>query len=75
MAYFTSIESQKDRDLNRAIPWITNVLLSPDDPAPIGMAFHLGPNGAGRPLWKLNIDGIWVEGRFAIVDREFRPEK
>ena len=43
MAYFTSIESQKDRDLNRAIPWITNVLLSPDDPAPIGMAFHLGP--------------------------------
>ena len=74
MSYFAGIETQKDRDLNRAIPGLKDVLRSPDDPMPIGVAFRLGPNGIGRQLWKLNIDGIWVEGRFAIVDREFRPE-
>ena len=44
MAYFAGIESQKDRDLNRAIPGLRDVLLSPDDPMPIGVAFRLGPN-------------------------------
>ena len=71
MSYFAGIEDQKDRDLNRTIPSLKNVLLSLDDPTPIGVAFPLRPNGAGRLLWRLNIDGIWVGGRFAIIKRMF----
>ena len=73
MTYFAGTESQKDRDLNRAAPGLMDVLLSPDEPMPIGVAFSLGPNDAGQPLWKLNIDGTWVEGRFVILRREFVP--
>ena len=73
MAYFAGMENQKDRNLNRAIPGLMDVVRSPDDPMPIGVAFSLGPNGAGRLLWRLNIDGIWVDGRFAMIDRKFVP--
>jgi hypothetical protein len=73
MAYFAGIENRKDRDLNRAIPGLKDVLRSLADPMPFGVAFPLGPNGAGRPLWRLNIDGTWVVGRFVIIGREFRP--
>ena len=73
MAYFAGMENQKDRDLNRAIPGLKDVVQSPYDPMPIGVAFSLGPNGAGRLLWRLNIDGIWVDGRFAIIKRKFVP--
>ena len=74
MSYFAGIENQKDRDLNRAIPGLKDVLLSLDDPSPIGVAFSLGANDAGRPLWRLNIDGTWVKGRFVIVGRRFVRE-
>ena len=48
MAYFAGIETRKDRDLNRAIPGLRDVLLSPNNPTPIGVAFSLGPDAPGR---------------------------
>ena len=71
MTYFAGIENEEDRGLDRAIPGLVDVLRSPDDPMPIGVAFSMGPNRCGRPSWRLNIDGKWVEGRFVIVGRMF----
>lgn len=73
MPYFASFDRKQDRHLNRAFPGLVDVLPNLTESSPIGVAFPLGPNAAGRHLWKLNIDGIWVEGSFVLYRRTFKP--
>jgi hypothetical protein len=73
ISYFVNIGPAQGPYLDRDVPGLIDVLLEPKDAMPIGVAFSLGPNADGVPLWKLNIDGGWVPGRYVVVDREFRP--
>jgi hypothetical protein len=73
MPYFVNIGPVQGPYLDRDVPVVTDVLLARNDLVPIGIAYYLGLNADGVSLWKLNINGEWVPGRYVVVDREFRP--
>ena len=75
MPYFANIDRKKDRHPDRELPGLVEVLPTPDELKPFGVAVSQGPNRAGSLLWRLNIDGKWVEGRFVLISREFVPAK
>jgi hypothetical protein len=57
------------------IPGSLGILDAPDHPMPIGLASGVGWDGDGLAVWRLTIKGVEVPGRWAIIDREFRPVK
>ena len=71
MSYLAGIDREQDRHRNRAFPGLVDVLPTLGESRPIGVPFSQGTNRAGSLLWRLNIDGDWVEGRFVLVKREF----
>jgi hypothetical protein len=54
-------------------PGSIGVLGSPDNHTPIGMASCRGWDDQGRAVWTLTVRGQLLEGRWVIIDREFRP--
>jgi hypothetical protein len=40
---------------------------------PIGIASEVGRTDEGVAIWRLDVHGVEVPGRWIIVDREFRP--
>jgi hypothetical protein len=55
------------------LPGSIGVLEAPDNAMPIGMASCIGWDLDGLAVWRLTIGGQEIEGRFVIIDREFRP--
>jgi hypothetical protein len=53
-------------------PGSIGVLESPTNHMPIGMASCRGWDDQGRAVWTLTIGGQPLEGRWVIIDREFK---
>jgi hypothetical protein len=56
----------------RDVPGSIGVLESPDNAMPIGQADCLTWDENDLAVWKLNIGGHRIEGRWMIIDREFK---
>jgi hypothetical protein len=64
--------SQRGPVRYRDIPGSIGVLESPDNRMPIGEAHCKTWDENGLAVWVLRVRGQPVEGRWVIVDREFR---
>jgi hypothetical protein len=70
--YFANI-SQCGPIRYRDVPGSIGVLESPDNFMPIGQADCVTWDGNGRAVWGLTIGGQPIEGRYVILDRQFKP--
>ena len=43
--------------------------------SPVGIAFRLGSDPAGVAVWRLNVRGADLGGRWIVIDRRFVPER
>ena len=74
MPYFANIGPAKGPVMHRdRPPGSIGVLESPTNHMPIGMASCRGWDGQGRAVWTLTVGRQPLEGRWVIIDREFRP--
>jgi hypothetical protein len=72
MPYFANI-SQRGPVKYRDVPGSISVLEAPDHPMPIGQVSCKTWDENGLAVWTLSIGGNPIEGRWVIVDQEFRP--
>ena len=72
MPYFANIK-QRGPMKYRDVPGSIGVLESMDNPMPIGQANCMTWDENGLAVWELSIAGQPIEGRWVIIDREFRP--
>jgi hypothetical protein len=72
MPYFANIK-QTGPLKYRDVPGSIGILESADNAMPIGQADCVTWDESGLAVWRLNIGGQPIEGRWIIVDREFRP--
>jgi hypothetical protein len=70
MSYFTNI-SRKGKVPYGKFPFAINVLESPSNHVPIGMAFSATATDAGLAVWRLTVHGVKVRGRYVVIDGEF----
>ena len=75
MNYYTTAGPESGPILWRHDHAVLGVLASPDDPRPIGMAVPVARAENGLALWKLDVRGGVVPGRWIVLDREFWPEE
>jgi hypothetical protein len=73
--YFTNAGPERGPVRYHHLPSAIGVLAAPDRHMPIGMAFEIGRTADGLAVWRLVIDGDDIQGRWVIVDREFRPAR
>jgi hypothetical protein len=71
--YYTNVGPEQGPCLARGVPMIIDVLASPADPAPIGMALSTTPYGIVVTRWRLTIHDVELPGLWVVIDREFRP--
>ena len=50
-----------------------DVLEGFDDGSPVGTASRLGTDAAGLAVWRLNVRGADLGGRWIVIDRRFVP--
>jgi hypothetical protein len=55
------------------LPGSIGVLEAPDNQMPIGQANCKTWDQTGLAVWTLTIGGQQTEGRWVIIDRQFRP--
>jgi hypothetical protein len=72
MRYFAGI-SQTGPIKYGKLPGSIGVLESPDNAMPIGQTNCKTWDQNGLAVWVLSIGGQPIEGRWVIIDREFRP--
>lgn len=53
------------------VPFSVGVLESPSDKMPVGAAHPMGRSNEGLELWRVEVGGHELPGRFVIVDRVF----
>ena len=70
MDYFTNA-SRSGRVRCGQLPGSIGVLEAPDKPMPIGMASEIGRTEGGMAVWRLNVHGADVPGRWVIIDGRF----
>ena len=51
-----------------------DVLGEIEDASPVGTASRLGSDPAGLAVWRLNVHGADLGGRWIVIDRQFVPE-
>ena len=52
-----------------------NVLEDFDESSPVGTASRLGSDQAGLAVWRLNVRGAELGGRWIVMDRHFVPAR
>ena len=57
----------------RDLPGSLGVLSARDQHLPVGQADCLGPDQDGNAIFTLRVEGQAIEGRWLLIDREFRP--
>jgi hypothetical protein len=72
MEYFTNASGPGPVRYGQ-LPGCIGVLEALDKPMPIGIASKIGRTEGGLAVWRLNIDGADVPGRWVIIDRRFVP--
>jgi hypothetical protein len=50
-----------------------DVLADQGDVTPVGTASRLGSDPAGLAVWRLNVHGAELGGRWIVIDRQFVP--
>ncbi len=50
-----------------------SVLEDFDESSPVGTASRLGSDPAGLAVWRLNVRGADLGGRWIVIDRRFVP--
>jgi hypothetical protein len=50
-----------------------DVLETCDDRSPVGTASRIGSDAAGLAIWRLNVRGAQLAGRWIVIDRRFVP--
>ena len=74
MPYHANVGPVKGPVKYREIPSRSiDVLDAPDNHMPIGRAYCLTSDENGLAEWQILIRRQPIEGRWAIIDREFRP--
>jgi hypothetical protein len=69
-AYFTNASSS-GRVRCGQLPGSIGVLEALDKPMPIGIASEIGRTEGGLAVWKPNVHGADVPGRWVIIDGRF----
>ena len=49
------------------------ILESFDSASAVGTALRLGSDAAGLAVWRLNVRGADLDGRWIVIDRRFVP--
>ena len=73
MPYYTDVGSRGDCILGFETPAVLAVLEAPNQSTPVGIAFRVGGDHAGRALWTLRVYDEDLPGQWVVIDREFRP--
>ena len=71
--YYANVGPVRGAVFHGATPDVVDVFEAPDGRGPIGKALFAGTALGGGVLWRLVVHGSELPGRWAIVDREFRP--
>lgn len=50
-----------------------DVVADSEDARPVGTASRLGSDAAGLAVWRLNVHGAELSGRWIVIDRQFVP--
>ncbi len=74
MDYFANVGPLRGTALYRDTPPATDVLETRGGEMPIGSASEAGWTEYGVALWRLKVNGTEINGRWAIVDRQFVPQ-
>jgi hypothetical protein len=73
VAYYANAGPRTRAILHRDRIDALGVLEARDRPMPIGRARSVGQDVLGRSVYRLTVRGVALPGRWAVVDREFRP--
>ena len=73
MPYHANVGPKTGPVKYRSVPGSIGVLESPTNHMPIGEASCRGWDESGLAVWTLRIGGQPIEGRWIIVDRQFKP--
>jgi hypothetical protein len=73
MIYYASSGPKSGPILYRDHYGVIKVVRRPDELWPIGRAMEVGRTEGGVSLWKLEVRGIEVPGRWIVLGREFLP--
>jgi hypothetical protein len=73
MAYFTNDGPRSGPILWRSYSDAIDVMPTPADSAPIGMARPVGHTEGGIAIWDIYIRGELVPGRWIVLGRQFLP--
>ena len=71
--YYTDVGSRGDWILGSETPAVIAVLEALGQSTPVGIAFRVGGDHAGRALWTLRVYDEDLPGQWVVVDREFQP--
>jgi hypothetical protein len=71
--YYANVGPVKGPVKYRSVPSSIGVLEAPDNHMPIGQAMCLAWDAQGLAVWELIVGGQPLEGRWVIIDREFKP--
>jgi hypothetical protein len=72
--YFSNLSQKTGPVKYRGLPTGSiSVLEAPDNHMPIGEASCRGWDENGLAVWTLRVRGQPIEGRWVIIDRQFKP--
>ena len=74
MVYYANVGPLRGTALYRDTPPATEVLDTREGQMTIGVASEAGWTEYGVALWRLKVNGAEINGRWAIVDRQFVPQ-
>ena len=72
--YFTNIDMTGGIRFD-GLPDSIGVIRALDEPIPIGMASRIGHTENGLALWRLQVGGAAVPGRWVILGKWFVPDE